>query len=86
MSVDAEIYVSWNYVDMAGFVGTIKDVSPVCYSDPGMTNANMTLVEIDVDGDSVDNLNVKPELEVGQPLSLYGFPAFKSRVASRDVT
>lgn len=45
-------------------MGIVKEVSPICYSDPGMTNANMTLVEIDVDGDSVDNLDVKPELEV----------------------
>ena len=39
-------------------------MSPVCYSDPGMTRANMQFVEVDVDADSEANAAVNPELEV----------------------
>lgn len=45
-------------------------VSPVCYSDPGMTNANMQFVEVDVDADSHANANVDPQLEV-RPLGFW---------------
>jgi hypothetical protein len=45
--------------------------SPICYCDPGMTNANMTFVEIDVDGDSEQNVDVEPELEVRPALTAW---------------
>ena len=48
-----------------GYSGGVALVSPICFSDPGMTNANMQFVEVDVDADSDANANVDPQLEVG---------------------
>ena len=48
----------------AGYVGTVTEVSPVCYSDPGMTNANMQFAVVEVDADAPENADVNPELEV----------------------
>jgi ADP-ribose pyrophosphatase len=31
-----------------GFVGTIKQTSPIIYNDPGMTNANHRMVLVEV--------------------------------------
>lgn len=50
-----------------GYVGSVSEVSPVCYSDPGMTNANMQFAVVEVDADSPENVDVNPELEVGAP-------------------
>ena len=49
----------------AGYVGQVSEVSPVCYSDPGMTNTNMHFAVLDVDADAPENQNIHPELEVG---------------------
>ena len=49
----------------AGYVGTVSKVSPVCYSDPGMTNANMQFAVVEVNADAPENRDVNPELEVG---------------------
>ena len=49
----------------AGYSGRVTEVSPICYSDPGMTNANMQFAVVDVDADAPENANVDPELEVG---------------------
>ena len=49
----------------AGYVGTVSEVSPVCYSDPGMTNANMQFAVVEVNADAPENRDVNPELEVG---------------------
>lgn len=46
------------------------DVSPICYSDPGMTNANMQFAVLEVDADAPENANVNPELEVCVSASL----------------
>ena len=51
----------------AGYMGTVTEVSPVCYSDPGMTNANMQFAVVDVDADAPENTDVNPELEVSLP-------------------
>lgn len=48
----------------AGYVGRVSEVSPICYSDPGMTNTNMQFAVVDVDADAPENQNVNPELEV----------------------
>ena len=43
----------------------MSEVSPACYSDPGITNTNMQFAVLDVDADAPENQNVNPELEVG---------------------
>eukprot|EP00884_Botryococcus_braunii_P004049 jgi/Botrbrau1/13645/Bobra.0373s0019.1 len=57
-----------------GFVGKVVNESPICYCDPGMTNANMTFVEMDIDGDSEKNQAVKPELEEGEDIEVFLLP------------
>lgn len=47
-----------------GYRGTVSTVSPICFTDPGMTNCNLQFVEVDVDADSEANANVEPVLEV----------------------
>ena len=47
-----------------GYHGTVSTVSPVCFTDPGMTNCNMQFVELDVDADSAANVSVNPVQEV----------------------
>jgi hypothetical protein len=48
----------------AGYTGRVLDMSPICYSDPGMTNANMQFAVLDVDADAPENTSVNPDLEV----------------------
>lgn len=36
----------------------------MCYSDPGMSNANMQFAVLDVDADAPENADINPELEV----------------------
>ncbi len=43
----------------------MSEISPVCYSDPGMTNTNMQFAVLDVDADAPENQSINPELEVG---------------------
>ena len=47
-----------------GYAGTVVEVSPVCYSDPGMSNANMQFAVVAVDASAPDNMAISPELEV----------------------
>ncbi len=42
----------------------MSEISPVCYSDPGMTNTNMQFAVLDVDADAPENQTIDPELEV----------------------
>ena len=46
-------------------MGRVSEISPVCYSDPGMTNTNMQFAVLDVDADAPENQSINPELEVG---------------------
>lgn len=49
-------------------------MSPICYSDPGMTNANMQFAVVEVDADAPENRNVNPELEVRFKQGFIGAP------------
>lgn len=39
---------------------------PVCFNDPGLSNANMVAVRVRIDGDKVENRNVKPCFQDGE--------------------
>ena len=54
--------LSWRHVQ--AMVGRVSEISPVCYSDPGMTNTNMQFAVLDVDADAPENQTIDPELEV----------------------
>ncbi len=49
---------------LAGYTGRVTEVSPICFSDPGMSNANMQFAVVDVDADASENADINPELEV----------------------
>ena len=57
---------------LAGYVGRVTEVSPICYSDPGMTNANMQFAVVEVDADVPENHDVNPELEVRSKQGVIG--------------
>jgi ADP-ribose pyrophosphatase len=54
-----------------GFVGVVVDVSPVVYSDPGLSNANMQFVHINVDANCLDP---KQALEDGEFVDVMKMP------------
>ena len=49
-----------------GYVGSVRRVSPVVFSSPGLTNESMQLVEIDVDLDREENKNPICKQEEGE--------------------
>ncbi|KAL4423506.1 hypothetical protein ABPG77_003639 [Micractinium sp. CCAP 211/92] len=49
-----------------GYCGRAVDVTPICASDPGMSNANMRYVVLEVDGDAPENQDVRQQLEDGE--------------------
>lgn len=49
-----------------GYTGRAVDVTPICASDPGMSNANMRYVVLEVDGDAPENQDVRQQLEEGE--------------------
>ena len=63
------VWIEGSFLALAGYTGTVTEVSPVCYSDPGMSNANMQFAVVDVDADAPENASIKPELEVGDTSS-----------------
>ncbi|KAJ3215153.1 hypothetical protein HDU67_000781 [Dinochytrium kinnereticum] len=46
-----------------GYTGKVIRVSSIMVSDPGMSNANMQLVTVEVDLDAPENVTASPELE-----------------------
>ena len=54
-----------------GLVGRAASESPVIYSDPGMSNANMRLVEVVVDMDDEKNKNPKQNLEDREDITVH---------------
>lgn len=49
-----------------GYCGSVRRVSPVVFSSPGLTNESMQLVEIDVDIDTEENRNPICKQEEGE--------------------
>ncbi|XP_046984870.1 ADP-sugar pyrophosphatase-like [Schistocerca americana] len=45
--------------EITGFTGKIKKIGPILAMDPGASNCSMRLVTVEVNGDDVDNLNLK---------------------------
>mmetsp|Transcript_35777 Transcript_35777/g.47221 ORF Transcript_35777/g.47221 Transcript_35777/m.47221 type:complete len:242 (-) Transcript_35777:331-1056(-) len=57
-----------------GFVGDVSKVSPICWADPGMTNANIVYVKIEVDGDDPRNLNPESTPDEGEFIQVITVP------------
>ncbi|EDK44849.1 ADP-ribose diphosphatase [Lodderomyces elongisporus] len=57
-----------------GYIGKFRNSSPIVYSDPGLTNANMVLAYVDVDLKDERNQNPKPKLEDGEFIITFTLP------------
>jgi ADP-ribose pyrophosphatase len=56
-----------------GYQGTARSVSTVMVNDPGMSDANMVLVTVDVDL-TLQNKEIKPKLEAGEFIETFVVP------------
>jgi len=54
-----------------GLIGSAVSESPVIFSDPGMSNANMRLVEVLVDLDDARNISPEQALEEGEDIKVH---------------
>jgi ADP-ribose pyrophosphatase len=57
-----------------GYFGVPRDTSPIIYSDPGLTNANMKLVVMDVDRSLEVNQNVVAVPDEGEFIDVFHIP------------
>lgn len=57
-----------------GYTGVVRDVSPIIFSDPGLTNANMKLVVMDVDRSLEINQNVVAVPDEGEFIDVFHIP------------
>lgn len=61
-------------IEETGYHGTCTHESIPMFSDPGLTNANMVLAQVDVDLDDERNRNVCPNLEDGEFIETITLP------------
>lgn len=57
-----------------GFSGRVVHLSPIFYADPGMSDANMQMVVIDIDGDADGNCAPKQHLDDGEFIRVHLVP------------
>ncbi|KAI3405678.2 YSA1 [Candida oxycetoniae] len=57
-----------------GYHGEFRKQSPVIYSDPGLTNANMVLAYVDIDLQNPKNCDPKPKLEESEFITTFSLP------------
>ncbi|KAK9837295.1 hypothetical protein WJX81_004372 [Elliptochloris bilobata] len=57
-----------------GYSGSVLEVSPVCYSDPGMSNTNMQFAVVRVDAGAPENKDVVAQLEEGEFIEVFLLP------------
>lgn len=53
-----------------GLTGRLALVTPLCVNDPGMTNANMQAVLVEVDGDAPENINAEQHMDEGEAIEV----------------
>lgn len=58
-----------------GYEGQVEEVTPVLFGDPGMSNANLRLVYISVDGNAGCNRRPIPEPEEGEEIDVLLAPS-----------
>eukprot|EP00889_Picochlorum_renovo_P007677 jgi/Picre1/34707/NNA_002175.t1 len=67
---DAGVAAIRELKEETGYHGKILTVTPVCFNDPGITNANMMMAVVEIDLDSEENRNVSQELHDGEFISV----------------
>ncbi|KAI9225527.1 MAG: NUDIX hydrolase domain-like protein [Piptocephalis tieghemiana] len=53
-----------------GYVGQVRSLAPISFSDPGMSNANLRLAIVDVNEDGEENAHPKPQLDEGEDIEI----------------
>lgn len=64
-------------LEETGYIGKVIKLSHVrmpLFSDPGLTNANMALVTMEIDGDDEQNIHPKAQLEDGEFIEVFTLP------------
>lgn len=72
-----ELTAERELIEETGYHGTVKSLSHDVinlFSDPGLTNANMALVTMDIDMSKPENQNPEPELEEGEFIEVFTLP------------
>ncbi|EPX74319.1 ADP-ribose diphosphatase [Schizosaccharomyces octosporus yFS286] len=49
-----------------GFVGVVKEATTIMYNDPGLTNANLKIILVDIDMSNPQNQNPQQQLDQGE--------------------
>ncbi|KAI1159320.1 ADP-ribose pyrophosphatase [Nemania serpens] len=57
-----------------GFVGTVSEISPVMFNDPGMTNTNTAICSVQIDTTSPENQDPSPSLEEDEFIETFTTP------------
>jgi len=57
-----------------GLRGSVARVTPIMVADPGMSNANLRVVVVDVDGDAPENLDPQQQLDEGEFIEVHRVP------------
>ncbi|KAI1816137.1 NUDIX domain-containing protein [Poronia punctata] len=57
-----------------GLVGRVKEMSPVMFNDPGMTNTNTAICSVQIDPSLPENQNPKPSLEDDEFIETFTTP------------
>ena len=53
-----------------GFSGRLITMTPICYNDPGITNANMMMAVVEIDLDAEQNQSARQKLDDGEFISV----------------
>ncbi|CAI5758219.1 unnamed protein product [Candida verbasci] len=61
-------------LEETGYHGVFRKQSPITFSDPGLTNANMVLAHVDVDLNNPKNKHPKPQLEDNEYIETFSLP------------
>lgn len=81
-----ELTATRELIEETGFHGKITSSSgETLFSDPGLTNANMALVTMEVDMTDERNKNPKPQLEEGEFIEVFSVPFERMLESLREV-
>lgn len=64
-------------LEETGYIGKVLRLSHTkmpLFSDPGLTNANMALVTMEIDGEDIRNVDPEPQLEEGEFIEVFTLP------------
>lgn len=57
-----------------GYVGTVLEMSPIMFNDPGMTNTNTAICSVQIDMTLPENQNPRPSLEEDEFIESFTTP------------